>query len=74
MNHLDQMEFRKSGKWGEFLFPEELSEIGHELNVTVMLLTSRVCVMTKFGIWLLRSELIQTVSGFALLARRKQRH
>lgn len=42
MNHLDEMEFRKTGKWGGHLFPEGLSDAAHQSNVTIMVLTSRV--------------------------------
>jgi hypothetical protein len=42
MNHLAEMEFRKTGKWGGWLFPEGLSDEAHRANVTIMVLTSRV--------------------------------
>ena len=42
MNFLDEMEYRKTGKWGGFLFPEDLDQDAHQANVTTMLLTSRV--------------------------------
>jgi hypothetical protein len=42
MNHLDEMEYRKTGQWGGKLFPEELSDNEHTANVTVMVLSARV--------------------------------
>jgi len=42
MNHLDEMEFRKTGKWGGNLFPDGLSDGAFQANVTIMVLTSRV--------------------------------
>jgi hypothetical protein len=42
MNHLDEMEFRKTGEWGGNLFPEVLSDGALQANVTIMVLTSRV--------------------------------
>jgi uncharacterized membrane protein len=42
MHHLDSMNHRSTGKWGGFLFPENLDDDAHQANVAVMLLTSRV--------------------------------
>jgi hypothetical protein len=42
MYHLDEMEHRKTGRWGGHLFPEGLSDEAHHSNVTIMVLTSRV--------------------------------
>jgi hypothetical protein len=42
MNHRDEMEYRKSGKWGGQLFSEELNDSAHTANVTIMVLTTRV--------------------------------
>ena len=42
MHHFDDMEHRKTGKWGGNLLPEGLSDEIHEANVSVMVLISRV--------------------------------
>jgi hypothetical protein len=42
MHHLDEMEHRKTGKWGGLRFPEDVNADAHQANVSVMLLTSRV--------------------------------
>ena len=42
MHHLDVMEYRKSGKWRGFQFPEELNDGAHQANVRMIVLTSRV--------------------------------
>jgi len=42
MHHLDEMEYRKTGKWGGHLFPDDLDDDAHHANVTSMVLTSRV--------------------------------
>jgi hypothetical protein len=42
MNHLDEMRFRETRKWGGTLFPDGLSDDAFQANVTIMVLTSRV--------------------------------
>jgi hypothetical protein len=42
MHHIDEMEYRKGGKWGGHLFPEGLSDEALQANVTIMVLTARV--------------------------------
>jgi uncharacterized membrane protein len=42
MHHIDEMEYRKAGRWGGHLFPEGLSDEAHQANVTIMVLTARV--------------------------------
>lgn len=42
MNHLGEMEFRKTGKWGAHLFPDDLSDAAHQASVTILVLTARV--------------------------------
>jgi len=42
MQHLDEMQFRETGRWGGYLFPEGLSDDAHQANVTIMVLRARV--------------------------------
>jgi len=42
MHHIDEMEHRKTGKWGGFSFPEGLSDDALQAGVAIMVLTSRV--------------------------------
>jgi hypothetical protein len=42
MYHLDEMEFRKTGKWGGNLFPEDLDSACHEASVKTLMRLVRV--------------------------------
>lgn len=42
MHHLDEMEFRKTGKWGGNLFPEDLDSACHEASVKTLMRLVRV--------------------------------
>ncbi len=42
MDHLDKMEYRKTGEWGKHLFPEDLDEGAREAGVKTLMLMVRV--------------------------------
>jgi len=42
MHHLDEMEYRKSGNWGGYLFPEDLDNAAGEAGVKTLTLMVRV--------------------------------
>ena len=42
MHHIDDMEHRKTGKWGGHLFPEDLDDAAHQANVKTLVLMVRV--------------------------------
>jgi hypothetical protein len=42
MHHLDEMEFRRTGRWGGNLFPEDLDSAAHEAGVKTLKYMVRV--------------------------------
>jgi hypothetical protein len=41
-HHLDEMEFRKTGKWGGNLYPEDLDNAAHDASVKTLMYMMRV--------------------------------
>jgi uncharacterized coiled-coil protein SlyX len=52
MQHLDLMEYRKTGNWGKQPIPSDLNDDAHQANVIIMVLKARV-----------RDDLIREMTG-----------